>query len=441
MAVRSVAEWVASPPATDASAAAPFDWRRHAILSASISVSLLAFVPGAFLVPALSLSQAAMVAVIGSVVGAALLAAIAAASARTGQGTVGMLASALSVPLGPTIAAVLFARHIAWTAFAIAFAANVAAHVPGLAGGRVFWGIVLAALAVGLALLPPSVFVTRWLGWFAFWVGLAMIALITLVSVFSYGVPVLHEADGLGGWPGIGQGIDLVAAIPLLWLPVIADYARTSRAPSHAAGGVFLGAGVMTAWYATAGMLWVFAVSARDVAGFMSMIPLGAAGIAVVIALEADAAAANLYAASLAGGRFGYRWFRPALLAAGVAAATTFLVSDMFGVEDALQMLSTIFVPLFAAVAIRAVMPRTHRACTWIAWAFGVLAFAWINPGFWSPWRDAAAWLFADALRLPFPLGGDYTALPATVISSTVAAGAYAATATITVLFRAPRHG
>jgi len=437
MAVRSLTGWITSPPALESTnATASFDWRQHAILAASISVSLLAFVPGAFLVPALTLSQAVMVALGGSVIGAALLAAVAASAARNSLGTVGLLSTTLGVPAGPTIALFLFARHVLWTACALAFAANVADHVPGLPPGRIFWGLVLGALALGLALLPPSVFVQRWLGWFAFWVGLVMIALITVVSVFTYGVPVLHDADGLGGWPSAAQGIDLVAALPLLWLPVIADYSRRSRSPMDAGAGVFAGAAAMTAWFAIAGMLWVFTVNARDVAGFMSMLPIGAAGIVIVIALESDAAAANLYAASMAGGRFGYRWFRPAVVLAAIAAAALFVFADLFEVEDALQLLSTIFVPLFAVVVVRPFLPRVHRAFAWIAWAAGVLVFGWINPGFWEPWRDVMHAVFATALRAPFPLGGDLTPLPATICSFAAAVAIYAAAAGVARIAR-----
>jgi hypothetical protein len=72
MAVRSLPDWITSPPSLAApDRADALDWRRHAILSASISVSLLAFVPGAYLVPALSLPQAVAVAVAGSLIGAA----------------------------------------------------------------------------------------------------------------------------------------------------------------------------------------------------------------------------------------------------------------------------------------------------------------------------------------------------------------------------------
>jgi nucleobase:cation symporter-1, NCS1 family len=426
MAVRALGQWTVSPPAfATGEGTAVFGWRSHFVLAASISVSLVAFVPGAYLVPALTLTEAVAAALIGSVLGAGLLAAVAAAAARRGMGTVGLLAATFGVPYGPAIAAFLFARHVLWTAFAIAFAANVAAHVPGLPGGRLAWGLAIGALALGLASLPPHVFVQRWLGWFAVWVGIVMIAVITLVSAFTYGIPVLHEANGLGGWPSFGQGIDLIAALPLLWLPVIGDYAMRSRSSGQAATGVFLGAGMMTAWFAIVGMLWVFTVNSRDVAGFMTVLPIAAGGIAVVVALEADAAAANLHSASMAAGRFGYRWFRLALVLAAVVAALVFVSADLFAVEDALLVLSMTFVPLFAVVLARMALPGAPRALAWIAWIAGVLVFSWINPGFWEPWTNSMNWLFASVLQLPFPLGGEFTPLPATVCSAVAAAGLY----------------
>ncbi|HEU5321231.1 MAG TPA: hypothetical protein VFX28_10535, partial [Methylomirabilota bacterium] len=65
-------------------------------------------------------------------------------------------------------------------------------------------------------------------------------------------------------------------------------------------------------------------------------------------------------------------------------------------------------------------------ACSWVAWALGILAYFWINPGDVGPWREAVEVLFADVLRAPFPLGGDTTALPATAVSFAVAFAAYA---------------
>ncbi|HLB23497.1 MAG TPA: hypothetical protein VJP07_05340 [Dehalococcoidia bacterium] len=423
MAVRAITGWLETPPRpaamTDERAPGPAG---QAMLWGGLSMSLLAFVPGAYLVPALPLGEAIAIALLGSLAGAGLLAMVAGLAARQGKTTVGLLSTTLGMPAGTTLAALLLLRHTLWAIFALAFAARVAASVPSLGGSAGTWAVALGALALALALLPSRTFVQAWMGRFAFWVGLIVIALVTVTGIFTYGIPVLHDADGLGGWPTRAQGFDLIAALPLLWLPVVADYAKDARSPRSAAIGAWTGAGVMTAWYSIIGVLWVFTVSPRDVAGFITALPIGAGGLLVVIALESDAVAANLYGASMAGGRFGYRWFRPALLAAAIVAGAAVVATDALGIEDALQTLSMVFVPLFAAVVVRGVLKSVPRWAAWAAWGAGVAVYGWINPGDFAVWRDAMEFVFGTLLRAPFPLGDELTWLPATAASFAVSA-------------------
>jgi purine-cytosine permease-like protein len=430
MAVLNAARWLTSPPASrELAEPRALGTRSHILLWAALSMSLLVFVPGAYLVPALRLRDAIAVSVAGSLAGAAMLGAVAFVAATHHRNSVGLLASTLGVPAGPVVAAILLLRHVVWATFTLAFAANVAAHVPGIRGSATTWGIAFGALALALALLPARVFVERWIGWFSVWVGIVLVALVTLTGVTTYGIPILHDANGLGGWPTRGQGFDLIAAMPLLWLPVVADYAYTARSRRDAGMGAFLGSGVMTAWYAIVGILWVFTVNAHDVAGFMSALPIGAAAILIVVALQANAVAANLYAASMAGGRFGYRWFRPSLIAAGVIAGVCIVITDALRVEDAALLLASVFLPLFAVVLARAAVPAATPAVAWLAWGAGVLAYGWINPGDLAASHATMKFIFATVLHAPFPLGGDLTQIPATVVSFAIAAGLYLAIA------------
>ncbi|MDE3097231.1 MAG: hypothetical protein KGK07_14680 [Chloroflexota bacterium] len=415
-----------APTARGLTVARPLRMRDQALLWGALSMSLLVFVPAAYLVPALSLRDAIAIAVGGSFAGAALVGAVGAAAAWRRRNTVGLLSSALGVPAGPLIAALLVVRHVVLAVFTLAFAANVAANVPGLAGPRAVWVLLLGAVALALALLPPRLFVQRWIGWFAFWVGLLLIVLVTLTGIVTYGIPMLHDADGLGGWPTRAQGFDLIAAMPLLWLPVVADYAYDTPSARDAGAGVFAGAGVMTAWYAVVGVLWVFTVNARDVAGFMSALPIGAGGLVVVVALQSNAVAANLYAASQAAGRFGYRWFRPALVCAGVVAGTIVAATDALGVEDLALLLAAVLVPLFAVALVRVLLAAAPARAAWVAWGAGILAYGWINPSGVTAWRLAMRFVFSTVLHAPFPLGGELTPIPATVVSAAVAAALYA---------------
>ncbi len=398
-----------------------------AMLLGGLSMSLLVFLPGAYLVPALTLRGAILAAVLGSAAGAALLAGVGVVAARRRRNTVGLLSTTFGMPSALPFAVLLFVRHTAWALFMIAFASEVAMSVPGLGGPRWLWVVALSALALALALMPVHLFVNRWMAWFAFWVGLLMIILITLTGITTYGLPVLHDADGMGGWPTWAQGFDLIAALPLVWAPIVADYAMDARRPRDAAAGIAGGAGVVTAWYAIIGLLWVFTVNARDVAGFITALPIGVGGLLIVVALEADAIAANVRGASLAGGRFGYRYFTPALIASGIIAAALAVAWDGFEIEDALATLGAVFLPLMTVVLAREFVGAAPRAFAWLAWLAGTLCYGWINPGDWDAWRDAMEFIFATVLQLPFPLGGELTSIPATAVSFAVALVVYAA--------------
>ncbi|HXF50556.1 MAG TPA: hypothetical protein VNM43_02605, partial [Dehalococcoidia bacterium] len=426
MAVRELTRWVTAPPALAAfGESRRLTARTYALLWGGLSMSMLAFLPGAYLVPALTLRDAVVVALLGSAAGAAMLGAVAAVATKRGQNTVGLLSSALGVPAGTLFATFLLLRHVTWATFALAFATEAATHVPGAGDAAVLWGIAFGAVGLVLALLPAQTFVRRWMGWFAFWVGLLLIALITLTGVVSYGIPVLHDADGMGGWPTVAQGFDLVAAMPLLWLPVVADYTRDARSPRDAGLGAFAGAAVITAWFVIVGALWVFTVNARDVAAFVTALPLGVGGLVVILALEADQVAANVYAASMAGGRFGYRYFRPALMAAGALAAVFVVTTNAMGVEDFALMLSNLFLPLFGVVVARHLIPEAPKAFAWAAWIAGILAFGWIDPSTVGPWHDVMKVVYVGILQAPFPLGGELTQVPATAVSLAVAFGGY----------------
>jgi len=180
---------------------------------------------------------------------------------------------------------------------------------------------------------------------------------------------------------------------------------------------------------AIVGVLWVFTVSSRDVGGFISSIPIGAGALIIVVALQSNAVAANVYSASLAGGRFGYRWFRPALFASAIAAGALVVATDALDIEDFAQLLAAIFLPLFGVVLARALIAKGPQAISWVTWAAGVIMYGWINPGDFATWHDAFDWVFSTMLHLPFPLGGDETQLPATVIALVVSFAGYAVVA------------
>jgi NCS1 family nucleobase:cation symporter-1 len=211
----------------------------NAMLWSSLGLSLLVLVAGTVLVPALSLRSALLAIVVGGVFGNALLGAAAAIGADARVPAMVLLRA----PLGrhgswlPTALNVL--QNVGWTIFevlVIATAARALVHGP-----LWIWKLAAAAAATALALVGPIGFVREWVRRFALWVVLASLAYLTWWVLHDAHLGALWSQPGKGGFPSFWQGVDLMVAMPVSWLPLAADYTRFSRDRRGAFWGTALG--------------------------------------------------------------------------------------------------------------------------------------------------------------------------------------------------------
>ena len=77
-------------------------------------------------------------------------------------------------------------------------------------------------------------------------------------------------------------GVDLVIAMPISWLPLVADYNRFARKPAPAFWGTFLGYLLTNVWfYALGAMVFLAAGLTQEPKGFVSAIALTAGWVAL----------------------------------------------------------------------------------------------------------------------------------------------------------------
>ena len=202
----------------------------NGMLWSSLGLSLLVLVAGAFLVPALSLPEALLAILVGGIFGNALLGCAAGIGAEAGVPAMVLLRA----PLGragsylPTGLNVL--QNLGWTIFevlVIATAAQALVHGP-----LWVWKLAAAAAATILALLGPIGFVRVWVKRVALWVVLASLAYLTWWTLHDADLGALWSQPGKGGL-SFWQGVDLMVAMPVSWLPLAADYTRFSRSRSR----------------------------------------------------------------------------------------------------------------------------------------------------------------------------------------------------------------
>jgi len=405
--------------------------RHLAVLWGDLGIGLLVLVTGGLLVPALGFWTALAAIVLGSVIGVSLLAFAASVGAREGVATMVLFRSVLGTR-GSWVPTVLnVAQLIGWTAvelWAISLVADlVAREVFGIAV-RPLWLGLAAIVCVGLAAWGP-VGVTRvWLGRFGAWMIVAISAVVTVLVLTADGLAAAIARPGEGGWPTFGLALDLVIAMPVSWLPLVADYTRFGTTPRAAARGTFWGYLVANVWLYSLGALLVLNHGAAPspagmAAGILAIAGGSVAGILFLVGLlagETDEAFADIYSAAVSlQNIFSTVPQRVFIVAIGAVATALAGWLTMERYESFLFLLGSVFVPLFGVLVADRLKRRPTglgsevpaagvRISALVAWIAGFGIYHWIvptGPDWWSsgvssvvgtPLSDRWSWLGAS---------------------------------------------
>ncbi len=392
-----------------------------AVLWGDLSVGLLVIVSGALLVPALSLSRALLAIAIGSIVGTIPLALVGRAGARDGTPGMVLFRTVLGVKGSflPSVANVV--QLVGWTAFEFWAMATVGnAITRDLVGvdSQAAWTLLVAVVCTGLALAGPIFAVRRWLEKVGVWVvvGVAVWLSVRLLVVSDLGT--LWGRPGAGGMP-FWLGVDLVIAMPVSWLPLVADYTRFARTERAALTGVFWSYAAGNAWfYALGAMLVLAAGSGTSVADIGTAVAGVAGGGVVLLSLlagESDQAMADIYSSAVSAQNvrpaLPQRWLVIAVGATGFALALGISADAAGAFQVFLLLIGSVFVPLFGVfLAHEAVgrvgSPREVPGVRWAAlapWLAGFVVYQWCVPTGPGWWVSAAGRAF-EAVGAPFPL-------------------------------------
>jgi nucleobase:cation symporter-1, NCS1 family len=408
-----------------------FDAVDLGILWGDLSIGLLVLVSGALLVPALGLPMAAAAVVVGSLLGCLPLALMAYAGAREGVPGMVLFRPLLGLRGSWLPSAANLVQLVGWTTFEFWVMARVANAVGReLLGFEApwFWLGVVVVVCTALALAGPLFVVRRWLERFGIWVVVAVAVWITAKILSTGERGALWRAPATGGLP-FWLGVDLVIAMPVSWLPLVADYNRFARDPRASATGTFVSYAAGNIWFYLLGALLVLAAgSGPDVLDIGTTIAAAAGGAAVLVALlvgESDQAMANIYSGALS-----VQNVAPRLSQRGIVIAIAVIAAPMAAVlqDDAaltfeffLYLIGSVFVPLVAVFAadylvrsrgrygrdrlFDAVAPGV-RARPVVPWAAGFVVFQWCVPTGPDWWTGLVERAVHDVAHLPFPLFG-----------------------------------
>jgi putative hydroxymethylpyrimidine transporter CytX len=226
---------------------------------------------------------------------------------------------------------------------------------------------------------------------------LASLAYLTWWALHDAHLGALWSRPGKGGL-SFWQGVDLMVAMPVSWLPLAADYTRFSTNGRSAFWGAAVGYFLPNVWLYALGAILLLTRGLADAPSVIGAIATGGVGAALaLVALGVDETKepfANVYSAAVSLQNVLPRVPQRLLIlaVAGVATAGAFVV-DLVHYQDFLYLLGSFFVPLFGVLlaqwvagnrdAFAAPAVRPGQIAAWLA---GFCLYQWLAPVGPSSW-------------------------------------------------------
>lgn len=385
-----------------------FTTASHASLWFSLGVGLLVIQIGAYLVPAMGTRDAFIAVLIGSLVGAGLLAWTAKIGCEQGLSSAGLMQTVYGTHFAKLPIVLNIIQLMGWTTFELvimregtqAITEKLFGTPLNFYAATLLWGGILVLLMLSSMLTLVRQFVSR--------IGLPLVVLsLCWLSWHFFGVLQTQGLEAFWTREGTGEmsmlsAIDLVMAIPVSWLPLVADYARHGKSGKSTLRGTWIGYAIANMWCYGLGIL-VVSVSEPDT-NLVTALLLAQGGLlslGLILLDELDNAYGDVYSGAVSANSLNANvslrlWgIGIALLCTGLA-----FVLPMHDIEPFLLLLSSVFVPLYGVIlgqlgfasAQAQPVAKQHWGPTLI-WLFGIAVFH--ASRVWTPqWGSAIVTLF-----------------------------------------------
>lgn len=371
-----------------------FGARDLLVLWFSLGMGLMVLQAGALLAPGLGFASALLAIVLGVAVGAVLLGAVGVMGSDTGLASMAALKLSLGQQGAALPALLNLLQLVGWGAFEIMVMRDAASLLAGKAFGEdsqwadpTLWTLLFGALATLLAVAGPLAFVRRVLRKWGIWLLLGACAWLTWNLCRRVDPDVLLATRGDGSM-SFALGFDLAIAMPLSWLPLIADYSRYGKRASGVFVGSALGFFIGCVWLMGLGVAYTLAFAGAGEANSL-LLALAGAGLGIPLLLilldESEKAFADIHSAAVTSGTL--LSLRVEHLAVVIGALCTLIawLAPLSEYEGFLLLIGSVFAPLFGVVLVdhfilrRRCAERAPRVgLRWdslLAWGCGVSAY------------------------------------------------------------------
>ncbi len=359
----------------------------------SLGIGLMVLQLGGLLAPGLGLAGGVGAILLGTAIGVLLLGAVAVIGADTGLSAMSALKLSLG-SRGAVLPALLnLLQLVGWGAFEIIVMRDAAS----LLAGKVFvdgsvltspwlWTLFFGALATLLAVAGPLTFVRRVLRKWGIWLLLGACLWLTWNLFDKADLGALWARAGDGSLP-FALGFDIAIAMPLSWLPLIADYSRFGKAAGRVFAGSAAGFFCGNVWLMSLGVAYTLAFAPSGEMNAL-LLALAGAGLGIPLLLilldESENAFADIHSAAVSSGTLVALKVEHLALGLGTLCTAIALFAPLAEYQNFLLMIGSVFAPLFGVVLVDHFVLRQRRATAataglrWdalAAWACGALTY------------------------------------------------------------------
>jgi len=359
----------------------------------SLGIGLMVLQTGALLAPGLGLAGAILAIFCGTLVGVLLLAAVGVIGSDTGLSAMAALRLSLGRH-GAALPAVLnLLQLIGWGAFEIIVMRDAASLLAAgsfgagsLAASPLLWTLVFGGLATLLAVSGPLTFVRQILRKWGIWLLLAACLWLTWNLFAKADLGTLWARSGDGSM-NFAVGFDIAIAMPLSWLPLIADYSRFGRKASGVFGGTVLGFFFGNLWLMSLGVAYTLAFAPSGETNAL-LLALAGAGLGIPLLLilldESENAFADIHSAAVSSGLLFKLKVEHLALAIGIVCTLIACFAPLAQYQNFLLLIGSVFAPLFGVVLVDHFILRRRQggevqmALRWaalLAWSGGIVVY------------------------------------------------------------------
>ncbi len=307
------------------------------------SVSLAEILTGTFFAP-LGWVQGLTAIVVGHIIGGVLFWLVAKVSAETGLSAMQAVGRSFGNVGSKLFSTANVIQLIGWTAIMI-MSGGAAATLLVPAVGSAGWCVVIGALIVA---------------WIAMGVKRmgqvqSAAAVLLLVLTFVVSAAVFGETGGAASQAGdalsFGAAVELAAAMPLSWLPVVGDYTREARQAGPGALGSTLAYFAGSCWMFAIGLGCALFAASSDVAVVLAQAGFGAVGILIVVFSTVTTTFLDAQSAGISSNALHKRLdARACGIVAAIVGTALAILAPVGDFEDFLYLIGSVFAPMAAIV-------------------------------------------------------------------------------------------